>query len=115
VAEPNRLRYPSALDMVCPTCNGANQSEIEFTASNCIKVLLSARLWTVLGTDLYLIRLQRKCRVCGARLTPPRIARESERKCWRCGYRIRGLARTQCPECGTEFPPCVPYCNEQSR
>ena len=36
-------------------------------------------------------------------MTAPAHAAES--RCDECGYRLRGLTVTRCPECGTEFNP----------
>ena len=34
-------------------------------------------------------------------------AHVEEGRCDECGYRLRGLTVTRCPECGTEFNPDV--------
>ncbi len=36
-----------------------------------------------------------------------RNARDSEPRCIRCGYRLRGLTTNVCPECGTHFDVAV--------
>jgi len=104
---PRKVKYRSWTDIVCPTCHGAGQSRVAFSPGNVAKTIITLPLWIVLGSDLLLIRLRRRCRACGASFIPKRSMKKTDPICWNCGYNIRGLNEPRCPECGTRFPPFV--------
>lgn len=102
---PTQSGYGPSLSAVCPTCHAVDQARIALTPWNLIKMIASVPLWVFPGTDFFLIRLHRRCKVCGARFRPRALV--ADPCCWKCGYSLRGLLNPRCPECGTVFPAFV--------
>ncbi len=106
-SRPNRVRHPSLMNIICPTCRGAGQSKLVYSPGNIARITFSIPFWLVFAWDFGLFRLQRRCDVCGARFFPKYSMKVKDAVCWKCGYLIKGLTEPRCPECGTRFPPFV--------